>query len=122
MRVEKEPRVLFPQVPEPHMVPLRRSSGKDGLCLDGRFPAPGVSSGESVLSGFPRPLGAGFQLALHPASGKAAAASSREEVKRVGEARLTGLLCGLDHGGWATNPTGRWLFSCCEGPPVWSCK
>lgn len=29
VRVEKEPRVLFPQVLKSHVAPLRRSSGKD---------------------------------------------------------------------------------------------
>ena len=77
VRLEKEPRVLFPQVPEPHMVPLRSSSGKDGLRLDGRFPRSGRFLRESV-SGVPQALGAGVQLALRPASGKAVAASSRE--------------------------------------------
>lgn len=33
----------------------------------------------------------------------------------MGEARLTGLLCGLDHGDGPANPAGRWLFSCCGG-------
>ena len=47
---------------------------------------------------------------------------SRKKVKRVGKARLTELLRGLDHADGPTNPTDLRLFSSCAGPPVWSCK
>lgn len=104
MRVEKETQGSVPTSPRAHMVPLEKKQREGWPVSRWALPRSGGFS-ESPASVVPQALEQDSGLPPSLREGRQLSKGGREG----GEARLTGLLCGLPGDGPA-NPTGRGLF------------